>query len=496
VIFVTAMTSEETHLKGLQLGAVDFVTKPIDPEVLKPRVHNFMHYVEQHKQLQTDYAAMQEAIRLHEDAEDITRHDMKGPLAGVIGLVHGLADDDSMSRKQTAELRIVEETARQVLNMIDLSSVQFKIESGSFKLNAKPVKIGNILRRIVDISRTTFPEKHLTVTVDTDVHVPHALGDATLCYSLFQNLIKNACEAAPEGSKVSVTLHDQNPLRIAIKNQGVVPVEIRKSFFDKFVTQGKPGGTGQGTYLAKLFSEAQGGHIELDVSDETDTTTVTVLLPRTSSREPDALKVQKDEGTGRIEAFSDGVFAVAITLLVLDIKVPGHTAVEQQGLAHMLAALWPSYLAFITSFITILVIWVKHHWMFTLIKRTDPAFLYWNGMLLFFITFLPFATALLAEYLLHPEAMVAANVYTGTVFAISLAFKGLWWHATKDKVLLAVFATSTATTGAKQLTQQDRLGPPIYLLAFVVSFFSEGASITLCLLLTLFFASRDWLTKS
>ena len=204
--------------------------------------------------------------------------------------------------------------------------------------------------------------------------------------------------------------------------------------------------------------------------------------------------MQKDEGTGRIEAFSDGVFAIAITLLVLEIKVPSHTAVEQEGLAHLLTALWPSYLAIITSFTTILVIWAKHHWMFTLIQRSNPAFLYLNGLLLFFVTFLPFPTALLAEYLLHPEAKVAANLYTGTVLAISLAFKWLWWYATKGKRLLATHATNATTTEAKQITQLDRYGPSLYCVAFGVSFLSEGASIILCLFLALFFAFRDWFT--
>ena len=206
--------------------------------------------------------------------------------------------------------------------------------------------------------------------------------------------------------------------------------------------------------------------------------------------------VQKDEGTGRIEAFSDGVFAIAITPLVLNLKVPGHLEVAQKGLPHPLTKLWPSYLAFITSFITILVIWVKHHWMFTLIQRSDHAFLYWNGLLLFFVTFLPFPTALLAEYLLHPEAKLAANLYTGTVFAISLAFYGLWWHAAKDKRLLAARATSAIATETKQITQQDRYAPPFYFMAFGVSFLSEGASIAICLFLAMIFAFRDWLTKS
>lgn len=206
--------------------------------------------------------------------------------------------------------------------------------------------------------------------------------------------------------------------------------------------------------------------------------------------------MQKDEGTGRIEQFSDGVFAIAITLLVLQIKVPSHAAVEQRGLTHLLATLWPSYLSIITSFITILMIWVKHHKMFTLIQRSDYAFLYWNGLLLFFITFLPFPTGLLAEYLLHPEAKVAANLYTGTVLAISLSFKGLWWHATKNKRLLAKHAASAVTIEAKQITHLDRYGPLLYLVAFGVSFLAQGTSIAICLFLALFFAFRDWLTKS
>src|SRR5512135_2113335 len=139
--------------------------------------------------------------------------------------------------------------------------------------------------------------------------------------------------------------------------------------------------------------------------------------------------MEEEKETARIEAFSDGVFAIAITLLVLEIKVPGHEAVAARGLAYALGALWPSYLAFFISFVTILVLWVHHHWIFALIRRTDHPFLYWNGLLLLFVTFVPFPTGLLAEYFLHPEAKVAANLYTGNFLAISLAFHGLWRHA-------------------------------------------------------------------
>lgn len=205
--------------------------------------------------------------------------------------------------------------------------------------------------------------------------------------------------------------------------------------------------------------------------------------------------MQKFEGTARIEAFSDGVIAIAITLLVLEIKIPNQVEVAQHGLTSALAALWPSYLAFVTSFISILLIWVKHHWMVSLIKRTDHPFLYWNGLLLICITFLPFPTGLLAEYLLHSEGKVATSLYAATVLAISLAFKGLWWHATKNGQLLANNPSLASTAEVKQITEQDRYGPLLYLVALGVSFFSEFLGISICLLVPLLFAFRDWMEK-
>ncbi len=202
----------------------------------------------------------------------------------------------------------------------------------------------------------------------------------------------------------------------------------------------------------------------------------------------------RDENeTARLEAFSDSVFAIAITLLVLEIKVPTHEEAAAYGLAKSLAALWPSYLAFLTSFITILVIWVHHHLIFLLIRRNDHLFLYLNGLLLLFVTFVPFPTALLAEYLLHPDAKVAANIYTATFLAISIAYDMLWKHATQN--LLSANASNDKSNEAIHITKQYRFGPPLYFAVFLVSFFSEAWSISICLMLALFFALRDRPTK-
>jgi hypothetical protein len=283
VIFVTALTDEDARLKGMELGAVDFVTKPIDPAALKVRVKNFMRYVELHRQLQADYDEMMELDRLKEDVERITRHDMKGPLAGVIGLVQGLADATNLTETQRDQVRMVEETALQVLDMINLSNELFKIETGRFVLNPQEVRVVHIIRRIAELSRRTFAVKDLTIAVATPRGVGEdkllATGDSMLCYSLFQNLIKNACEAAPEHSDVTITIHSGVPMRITLENQGVVPAAIRETFFEKFATAGKQGGTGLGTYSAKLLIEAQNGTIAMETSDERNQTRITLILP-------------------------------------------------------------------------------------------------------------------------------------------------------------------------------------------------------------------------
>jgi uncharacterized membrane protein len=212
-------------------------------------------------------------------------------------------------------------------------------------------------------------------------------------------------------------------------------------------------------------------------------------VPENAARIP---AVFERNETVRIEAFSDGVFAIAITLLVLGIKVPKpHELGAGGSLGSTLIKQWPHYLAFVTSFVTILAKWVNHHRIFSFIQRTDHPFLYWNGLLLLFITFMPFPTTLLAEYLLHPEAKVAGAVFAGTYVASAFAFKGLWHHASKNGRLLA---RNVDNREIRQITRQYRFGPLLYLAAFALSFVSVGVSVGLCLSLAVFFGFKGWPT--
>jgi uncharacterized membrane protein len=202
--------------------------------------------------------------------------------------------------------------------------------------------------------------------------------------------------------------------------------------------------------------------------------------------------MHEENETARIESFSDGVFAIAITLLVLSIKVPSLDVVADRGLAYSLATLWPAYLAFFISFVTVLVIWVQHHWIFTQITRADHPLLYWNGMLLLFVTFVPFPTGLLAEYLLHPDAKVATSLYTGNFLIISVIFHGLWRHVSKNEGLLGTNVVISNPDEAARITKHYQLAPIFYLAAFGLSFVSEIGGISSCLLLAFFFALRGW----
>src|SRR3954447_9653371 len=129
-------------------------------------------------------------------------------------------------------------------------------------------------------------------------------------------------------------------------------------------------------------------------------------------------------GTTRLETFSDGVFAIAATLLVLEISV---SSTDELGLGHALLHIWPQYLAYITSFVTIGIIWMNHHHTVSLIARTDRTLLFINNLLLLTVAFLPFPTKLVGDYLRDPGEQAAALTYAGTLVAMAILHQ-VWWQ--------------------------------------------------------------------
>ena len=186
--------------------------------------------------------------------------------------------------------------------------------------------------------------------------------------------------------------------------------------------------------------------------------------------------------TGRLEAFSDGVFAIAATLLVLELRVPPETT----DLPAALLRLWPAYAAYLVSFLTIGIIWVNHHTLLEHCARVDRRFLYLNRLLLVAVGIVPFPTALVDQYILSEQGATAALVVYGLGgLLIAIAFTGVFLYATHDHRVVGDRAA------ARRIREEGRLFPiglGAYVLGIALAFVAPLASLAIYALTALFYA--------
>ncbi len=175
--------------------------------------------------------------------------------------------------------------------------------------------------------------------------------------------------------------------------------------------------------------------------------------------------MRSEVGTSRVEAFSDGVFAIALTLLILEIRVPHAT--PDHTLWAGLVALWPSYVAFVLSFFVVLVMWVNHHELMRLARTVSYPFLFANGLLLLSVTFVPFPTAILAQYLATADAKVAVAFYCGSFLVNSLAWNLLFATIVRGRLLRPDIDAATIV----RIRRAYVFGPVVYAVATIAALF-------------------------
>jgi uncharacterized membrane protein len=182
--------------------------------------------------------------------------------------------------------------------------------------------------------------------------------------------------------------------------------------------------------------------------------------------------------TSRLETFSDGVFAIAATLLILDVKLP-----PDGGVAHGFLHIWPSYAAYALGFVTIGIMWINHHTVFACIDRVDRTFLTINVLFLMLIAFVPFPTRVLAEHLQH-DAEAATFVYGLTMVLMASLYNALWFYAAIGRRLIAADADQRTVSG---ITRAFIPGVPIYTIATLSALLSSWLAAGLYAAIALFY---------
>lgn len=219
------------------------------------------------------------------DVDRILHHDMRQPLQAILGYSQLLGMNEDFSPKQLEWVQTIETAGQRLMHMIDASLDLFKMETGEYRYRPREVDLMRVIQEIIWENRFRMNAEKVTCTFllnGSPVSEPAGLpirSEEQLLHAMLSNLIVNAIEASPRRGYIFVELNDGDPIRISVSNQGAVPREIRDHFFEKYKTHGKKKGTGLGTYSARLCAKTMGYDLEMETSDETDTTCVRVHIP-------------------------------------------------------------------------------------------------------------------------------------------------------------------------------------------------------------------------
>ena len=277
VIFLTAKSEVDDITAGFEMGAVDYIFKPVNPAVLRARVNTQLKLKRGRDELSNQVDTLVENSKLREDVDRIIRHDLKNPLTAILHSAESLMEDRGIGSEQKKNIEVMRTASYSMLGMINRSLDLYKMEMGSYQFNPESMDIVKTLSNVIADSRATSSDD-ISIQLDAP-ETSQISAEELLCFSLFSNLVRNAVEASNGQGSISVKVENTDgKTLISIHNSGMIPEEIQSTFFDKYVTSGKSNGTGIGTYSAKLVANVQNADISFTSSQEAGTT-ITVSFP-------------------------------------------------------------------------------------------------------------------------------------------------------------------------------------------------------------------------
>lgn len=272
IIFLSAKGQVADITKGFELGAVDYATKPIEPEILLARIKTQLSICKSRIKLNHQIDTLVEMARLKEDVDRIMRHDMKNPISAISAHAQLLIDSQDYNPQQKTQLKSIQRSANQALHMLTSALDLYKMEAGTYEFVPSKINLVEILDNVIEDLEDLARAYAVGIDVRQISSHTSAIGEGTLCYTILSNLIKNAIEASPEKSKIRITIEDdEKGLAVRIYNSGTIPKHIRNNIFDKYTTANKEKGTGIGTYSAKMMALIQGGILNFETLEEKNT---------------------------------------------------------------------------------------------------------------------------------------------------------------------------------------------------------------------------------
>lgn len=247
----------------------------------------------QNQELATQFEVSKNALHARQEVERLAQHDLKSPLKSIAAAASMLRSGRTLTETEEALLASIERTAGRALAIVSMSLDLYRMEEGTFRFVPETVDLADICRRVVSEIELHAQTKHVQLEFVGRSQSAIAVGNEVFITSVVDNLVRNAVEAAPEHTAVTLGINEGLRVGLIIHNEGAVPREIRENFFEKYVTHGKRDGLGLGTYSARLIARAQGGELSMS-SSEQNGTTLTLELRRGFDDSESASKIPPD----------------------------------------------------------------------------------------------------------------------------------------------------------------------------------------------------------
>jgi two-component system sensor histidine kinase/response regulator len=291
IVFMTALDDIYSRKRAMKLGAVDFITKPIDIEMLRFRIANLMRLVHARRGLQKEFDQMLELNVIKESLEFNIRYEIREPLLNAVHLLEELAADPSLNMIQKTQISITRKSVGDALELTRLATEIYQIETGTFVLKAGKVQLFDIFNRLSVQFKNLYAGKKLDIKLTKPKNYLYdelfIAGDEFLCYSAFQILIRLACEhAAPSSCVEMVCLKNPDSIILNIDSSTLLEISCVSSLFDKYPSSDNKEEPSRNGYHGKIMLEAHGANVTVSFNEATHQLNISAIFPQKADFNP------------------------------------------------------------------------------------------------------------------------------------------------------------------------------------------------------------------